>query len=119
MNTREVAELLGTTPKTLRAFLRADRRYNNVGSADRYEFTRRQIPTLKRHFTAWAGGRALATTKPDIDGRRPIPPSLLARRDERAVRERFDAETQIRLANLRAAMRDAGLKMRDPDLTEM
>lgn len=108
MNTRQAAEAMGTTPKILRQFLRADKRYANVGSSGRYTFTPRQVAGMKKHFAEWVGGRALVTTQPDTDGRRPLPMSMLTRND-RAARARFDAETQARLANLHRAMREAGL----------
>lgn len=118
MNTRAVAEAIGTNTKTLRAFLRADPRYANVGSSGRYDFPAKQIPVIKRRFLAWAGDRALVTTRAETDGRAGLPPTLLERRlIDRGVREQFDRETQIRMANLHTAMRAAGLT-REPTLTD-
>jgi hypothetical protein len=52
MTTREVAEAVGTDPRTLRKFLRS--RDMGVGAGSRYEFKADDLPELKKAFTAWA-----------------------------------------------------------------
>lgn len=54
MDTAEVAAHLGTTPRTLRVFLRsAHSTFVPVGSGARYDFTDREIPTLQKRFAEW------------------------------------------------------------------
>lgn len=56
MDTTEVAALIGTTPRTLRQFLRSPMStFQAVGSGARYEFTDKEIPTLKKRFAEWNG----------------------------------------------------------------
>lgn len=54
MDTAEVAELLGTTPRVLRQFLRSPvSTFVAVGSGARYEFNDRDVPTIKKRFADW------------------------------------------------------------------
>lgn len=56
MDTAEVAQALGTNPRTLRAFLRSPMStFVAVGSGSRYEFDDKDIPTLRKRFTEWQG----------------------------------------------------------------
>lgn len=59
MDTTEVAQHLGTTPRQLRAFLRSPiSTFVAVGSGARYDFTDKDIPLLKKRFAEWLeGGR--------------------------------------------------------------
>lgn len=57
LSTREVADKIGTDPKTLRVFLRASKDYNAVGSGARYSFTAKDIPTMKTRFNKWTKER--------------------------------------------------------------
>jgi hypothetical protein len=58
MDTKAVAELLGTEAKILRRFLRDKRStFQAVGSGARYEFTETDLPELGRRFNEWAGKR--------------------------------------------------------------
>lgn len=69
MNTAEVAERLGTTPRELRQFLRSDHStFVPVGSGARYDFTARELPTLTTRFTEWktAGRPRPAGTKQPV-----------------------------------------------------
>ena len=57
MDTAKVAELLGTTARTLRVFIRsAHTTFVPVGSGARYDFTDREIPTLKKQLRRMAAG---------------------------------------------------------------
>lgn len=53
LTTREVAEAIGTDPRTLRVFLRASEHYTNAGSGARYSFTSDDLGPMKTRFTAW------------------------------------------------------------------
>lgn len=54
MDTTEVAELLGITPRILRQFLRSPvSTFVAVGSGARYEFNDRDVPTIKKRFAEW------------------------------------------------------------------
>lgn len=56
MNTTEVAAHLGTTPRTLRQFLRSNSStFVAVGSGSRYEFDTGELPTLEKRFREWSG----------------------------------------------------------------
>lgn len=54
LSTADIATELGTTPRTLRQFLRSSTStYSAVGSGARYEFTDADLPTLRSRFTTW------------------------------------------------------------------
>ncbi|MEV7329578.1 hypothetical protein [Micromonospora sp. NPDC093244] len=54
MNTAEVAEALGTTPRTLRQFLRSPSSpVKAVGSGVPYKFSESDLPTLRQRFADW------------------------------------------------------------------
>lgn len=60
MNSSEAAVKLGTTPKELRRFLRADSSYTNAAntSSGRYSFTDSEFLVLKSRFDAWMNKNA-------------------------------------------------------------
>lgn len=65
MDTSEVAEMIGTTPRMLRQFLRSGHStFVPVGSGARYEFSDRDIPTLTKRFGQW---KADGKPRPDAD----------------------------------------------------
>lgn len=67
LSTAEVAEQLGTVPKILRRFLRADAFYANVGCGGRYAFTADDMPTLRKRYASWSSGKApTATSRPRV-----------------------------------------------------
>ena len=47
LTTKQVAEALGTDPKTLRVFLRASDDYEAVGAGSRYSFTAKDVGPMK------------------------------------------------------------------------
>jgi hypothetical protein len=53
LSANEVAEQVGTDPKTLRRFLRENDSYSNPGSGGRYEFVQKDVAPMKRAFVAW------------------------------------------------------------------
>ncbi|MFI8694788.1 hypothetical protein [Dietzia maris] len=58
LSTREVAEKVGTDPKTLRAFLRATSQ--GVGSGKRYALPAKDVAKVKKEFVAWEAERQAA-----------------------------------------------------------
>lgn len=66
MNTSEAANAIGTTPRTLRQFLRSpSSTFKAVGSGSRYDFKESELPTLTKRFAEWSG-----TGKPKAEPRR-------------------------------------------------
>lgn len=54
MDTKAVAALIGTSPRVLRRFLRSEgSTFTAVGSNARYDFTERDLPTIRTRFAAW------------------------------------------------------------------
>lgn len=75
MDTTQVATSLGTTPRTLRSFLRSNSStFIAVGSGSRYEFTESDIPTLQRRFDEWRKGPRAAKTP---RASRPVPQPII------------------------------------------
>lgn len=63
MDTNEVAEKLGTTPRQLRVFLRSPfSTYVAVGSGARYDFNDNDFSTIEKRFREW---KAAGKPKPD------------------------------------------------------
>ena len=57
MDTTQIADLLGTTPRIFRQFLRSPiSTYVAVGSGSRYVFGEKDVPTIRRRFTEWQTG---------------------------------------------------------------
>lgn len=66
--TTEVAEKFGTTPRTLRKFLRSDARANGAadtlpGKGSRYAIEGKALAPLKKRFAAWEVAQAEAAAK--------------------------------------------------------
>lgn len=79
--TAQVAEKFGTTPRTLRKFLRSDAKANETtdslpGKGSRYVLEGKALAALKKRFTAWQAAEAKA-------------------RAERAQQDAEDAEAQV------------------------
>lgn len=53
MSSKEMAEAVGTDPRTLRIFLRQSTAYESVGSGARYSFVKSDVAKIKKAFTAW------------------------------------------------------------------
>src|SRR4051812_15752194 len=114
MDTSQAAELLGTTARTLRVFLRsAHSTFVPVGSGARYEFTDREISTLKSRFAAWqkAGKPRPAPPMPEskISAQKPNKMSAREKRDKDVWAEEGEIKLpDIRNPDVRArALRDA------------
>lgn len=103
MDTSQVAEVLGTSPRKLRVFLRsAFSTFVPVGSGARYDFTDREVPTLRKRFTEWekAGKpRPPAQEKPTIKAARKSSAKLSAQ--ERRDQEVWAEEGEIKLPDIR------------------
>jgi hypothetical protein len=100
MDTTEVAAQLGTSPRTLRVFLRsAHSTFVAVGSGARYDFTEREIPILKKRFAEWqkAGKpRPAAAAKAD-----PQPTKSKISAKEKRDRKVWSEEGAINLPDIR------------------
>lgn len=121
MDTRDVAEHLGTTPRVLRQFLRSSHSsFAPVGSGARYDFTDRELGTIKRRFDEW---HKQGKPRPDAPARKIKPP----RTDSAAARATRDAEVwaeegdikipDIRDPQVRAEVRERA--RRDETLLEL
>lgn len=53
----EAAEVIGTTPRLLRRFLRSNDSWKNATQAGRYEFTESELKSLQLQFNKWHAGR--------------------------------------------------------------
>lgn len=116
MNAQQAAEKIGTDAKTLRRFIRSPKStFKAVGSGGRYEFDEKDIPTLKKLFTAWRTAPTQKTTRDketvavakfkDTDS--PMPVSILHGRMPRKTREQRDAMSRARVDRLEAQLRAA------------
>lgn len=81
VDTKAVAEQLGTDPKILRRFLRSAGPVVPVGSGGRYTFSKADFPHLKELFDKWAKGK---NVKPSPKPKPRVPANDQAARD-RAV----------------------------------
>lgn len=90
LSARELAERIGTDPKTLRRFLRENDSFRNPGSGGRYEFTEKEAQSAERAFKVWrANSPRRAQTSPKSSAK-----SKTQRSSEDAkqrARERVDA----------------------------
>lgn len=119
MNTREIADKLGTDPKRLRRFLRSDVTYRNAGQGGRYEFTDRDVPTLKKRFDAWDAAASAKTTERPRKTRRsttrvdePMPDYIASKPASKlttAEREERDRRSRERVDRLEARLKASGL----------
>lgn len=65
MDTKVVANLLGTETRVLRRFLRDKKStFKAVGSGSRYDFTETDVPELQRRFQDWMGNKQPLRTTP-------------------------------------------------------
>lgn len=67
LNTKEVAERLDTTPKTLRRFLRSEAQAaggtvgeDTPGKGKRYSFESKEVSKLQKRFQQWRDAQAKA-----------------------------------------------------------
>jgi DNA-binding transcriptional MerR regulator len=122
LNTKQAAEKLGTDARTLRRFIRQDSTYSNAGSGGRYEFTDKDIPTLKKRFSEWQNSsREKAPERSRVtankgemkmkhwnDNDSPMPVSMLGRKLTRSERDKRDAASRARVDRLEEALRASG-----------
>ena len=103
MDTSQAAELLGTNARTLRVFLRsAHSTFVPVGSGARYDFTDREIPTLKRRFEAWqrAGKPRPMAVAQKSGSKSPRPVSRTTPREKRDAQV-WAEEGEVQLPDIR------------------
>ena len=70
MNTTEFAEVLGTTPRNARKFLRSDARANGKeipGKGSRWTIDKKTLPGLKKRFAAWTKAQDEARAKREAE----------------------------------------------------
>jgi hypothetical protein len=118
VNAKEVADELGTDAKTFRRFVRSPKSsFAAVGSGGRYEFDRKDLPTLRKKFNEWRqspSSGAKLEPKPRVkvdkfvDRDDPMPVSMLRRRMTKTERERRDAASRARVERLEAALIASG-----------
>lgn len=119
MDTKEIAALIGTTPRTLRQFLRSPMStFVAVGSGARYDFTEKDVPTLQRRFTEWQGaGKPQpenARTKPKATKSTTSKADVQRERDEEEWKEEGHVELEdIRDPRVRARVRAAAQDAED------
>lgn len=105
MNTAEVANKLGTTPRIFRQFLRSPvSTFVAVGSGSRYEFTTSDLPMLEKRFRDWeSGGKSKAVKKTRTPKITPIEkPSRPARRQpSRKDRAVWEEEGPVKIEDIR------------------
>lgn len=108
LTTREAAEAIGTTAKTLRAFLRQDDTFGGVGSGAKYAIKDADLPVLKKRFTDWAGTRKAPRVEvQDVDT--PGLPASVLYRNDRATRAAVQAQAEARVDRLEALLKERGL----------
>lgn len=100
MDTREVAEALGTTPKVLRQFLRsAVSTFTAVGSNARYDFSETDVRAMAPRFARWASGKKNAVTGPVVVQSKPNATTTRTHADkDQAV---WDEEGPVKLPDIR------------------
>lgn len=119
LSTKAVAETLSTEPRTLRRFLRDDPTYRNAGSGGRYEFTDRDIATLKKRFAAWQRGVEARRSKRDTSGLQNRPKTPAVEPETIVIPKctpELRAEARAQEARLLARLAECGLsvaQMRD------
>jgi hypothetical protein len=99
MDTRAVAENLGTTPRMLRRFLRSDQStFTAVGSGARYDFTSSDLTALAPRFRAWLGHDAPVPVATPVGTPADDDPRMSQSDKDRAV---WDEEGDVFLADIR------------------
>lgn len=77
LTAREVADAIGTEPKTLRMFLRSNASgYAAAGAGGRYTFTAADVPKIKAKFATWQKERS---AKKAADAKVTTPPAKVAK----------------------------------------
>lgn len=99
MNSQEAAREIGTDARTLRRFLRSPRStFEAVGSGGRYQFTDKDIPTLRRKFAEWMKTeQPVKPTREAHHNKKAAKPTAQHRKD----REVWDAEGEVIVPDVR------------------
>lgn len=117
-NTSELAAELGTTPRTLRIFLRACPEYSNAGSGGRYDFTTADLPQLKRLFADWNKPKTerKARVKKSA-GDQGLPWKIAMSKDPADI-ARVRRLSEERVDRLEAALRERGLHISQMNVSD-
>ena len=117
MDTSEVAEKLGTTPRILRQFLRSpSSTFVAVGSGARYDFTSKDLDTLIKRFADWQGaGKPKPETAKKIKSPKGTNVSAEPSKKDEAV---WSEEGPVRIDDIRDPRVRARVK-RDAQAAEM
>lgn len=109
MDTGEVAEAVGTTPRILRQFLRSRMStFVSVGSGSRYEFDDRDLPTILARFTEWSKAGKPKAMVPAIKRRKPSKAVVQRARDKALWQEEGDVKLEdIRDPQVRRRVKQA------------
>lgn len=103
MDTSEVAQKLGITPRTLRQFLRSPMStFVAVGSGARYDFNDRDLAMIEKRFFEWQGA---GKPRPD-DGKKTKPESKVKPRPKAEIQREEDEavwaeEKDVKLEDIR------------------
>jgi hypothetical protein len=90
MDTAEVASIIGTSARVLRQFLRSDHStFVPVGSGARYDFTDRELPTIKSRFFDW---QQAGKPKPSINTR---PPESVVKARKTKLSRQLERDQQV------------------------
>lgn len=103
MDTAQVAQELGTTARTLRVFLRSSHStFSPVGSGARYDFTERELPTLKKRFADWQkAGKPRPAAAPAKTEQKPDRRSRKLSTREKRDQEVWAEEGEVKLPDIR------------------
>jgi hypothetical protein len=109
MDTGEVAEAVGTTPRILRQFLRSRMStFVSVGSGSRYEFEDRDLPTIIARFADWSKAGKPKAMVPAVKKRKPSKAIVQKAKDKAMWEEEGHVELEdIRDPRVRRRVRQA------------
>lgn len=108
LTAREVAEAVGTDPKTLRRFLRANDSYKSPGSGGRYSFTQKDVAPLKRAFVKWVADKPTRTAPQTSKKSAQTSSKTVARKSASQTRAAKKSAADKRVDELEASLKAAG-----------
>lgn len=120
LTTNEVADEIGTEPKTLRKFFRSNNcSIEPVGQGKRYGISADDVEELKAQFAAWAGGKAKKADEDDAEPKPDKAPKKTSSRKKKApepVAEEDDFDDDLSLDAVADPDDDDILSLDDEDL---
>lgn len=111
LSARDAAEQIGTDPKTLRRFLRANDSYSNPGSGGHYEFVQKDIAPMKRAFTKWLAEKPTRKAPASKSTRKPASesaPKTVAKKTPTQTRAAKKDAANKRVDALEASLKSSG-----------